>query len=64
MTTQPGTPAKTCKVCGDRYWSTAAHTTICASRQPVHDVARLIADGGAYRDDDAVRVARAYLETA
>lgn len=31
------------------------------SDQPVHEVARLIAAGGAYVDADAVRVAREYL---
>jgi hypothetical protein len=30
--------------------------------QPVEEVARLIAEGGAFTDQDAVRVARAYLE--
>jgi hypothetical protein len=50
---QPGYVLLTCPRCGvtDEY-----------PPQPVGEVARLIVGGGAFRDEDAVRVARAYLE--
>jgi hypothetical protein len=58
-------PVCTCATEG--IYGCAAHTycdvtLTTMAFQPVEEVARLIAEGGAFTDQDAVRVARAYLE--
>jgi hypothetical protein len=54
---------KVCVDCGKTYASKGAHMEECRGAvQPVREVAEIIARGGAFRDVDAVRVSRAYLE--
>lgn len=54
---------KVCADCGQSYASKGAHMERCPGPvQPVTEVARIIGRGGAFRDEDAVRVANAYLE--
>ena len=49
-----------CDACGKTFYSAGAHMEECPGQSPA-DRARIIVRGGAFVDEDAVVVARAYL---
>jgi hypothetical protein len=51
-----------CPACSGQIINPGAHAERCTGIHPVRVIAEVIADGGAFRDEDAVRVARAFLE--
>jgi xanthine dehydrogenase iron-sulfur cluster and FAD-binding subunit A len=52
-----------CPDCGDTIINRGAHAERCTGIQPVIDVAIAIAAEHPFTDRDAIRVARAYLDT-